>query len=771
MALKVGQEVDVVIDKRLAQHTRDHAIGDVYDALAELITNADDSYGKLFRDKKLPHDGGHILIEHLEQRKGSPSQIVIRDRAQGMDDHDMEENLLHMGRHGSKAGDRGYMGRGAKDCSALGAVTFESIKDARYYRARISHDLKFKWEARRDRATAQIRKRLGIPKHNGTSVTIDLLPGVKLPRVDTLAAELPWHFALRDIMSENASGQVLLRRAGASESHRLVYRRPEGEQVVDEVFTVDSYPGVTAHLKIWRAPQLLEGDRPRFERSGVVVKGKRAIHECSVLSDDLRRDPNARLFFGRLECPYLDDLLSQFENRRKKGEPPTPDNPHLIMDPNRRHGLERRHPFIKALLQVPIDRLRLLLEREQERETSNTREVASRETRTRLSKLAKLATRFLQNQLDDLDEITEDDDLDNDSFAKRGALIYPTYFRVETGKERSLTIYVRRSMASPDAQVMITTDNPDALSVPATPVKLRVHRKKEDRLIGTFKVVGIRPHDDVLISAKGEGVPDVQAVAKVVEGTKEDRVFQAPLEFERAEYRVREGRRRTLKLFAMVPKLITREATIDVSSVEPNKVAVIGRCRLTPVPGTNYAEGSVTVEGRTLNSTVRITAEVNGVVALATVRVAEQLDRGPSIGFEFRNQDFGNFRAIWADREGRPNILLISAKHASLKRYLGEDPFPGQNTPLFRALLAEIIAESVCRKALALESRERPFDFGWADMGKPELIVDDVFAQFQQRQNEFLALAHECMLSTDEIGALPQEADPTAAKANGSRKA
>jgi hypothetical protein len=88
-----------------------------------------------------------------------------------------------------------------------------------------------------------------------------------------------------------------------------------------------------------------------------------------------------------------------------------------------------------------------------------------------------------------------------------------------------------------------------------------------------------------------------------------------------------------------------------------------------------------------------------------------------------------------------------------LRRYLGDADkgFPGQSSPLFRALLAEIVAESVCRKALALEARERPFDFRWADMGKPEEIVDDVFAQFQQRQREFLAHAHEIMLGQAEL--------------------
>ena len=82
MKIRVGEPVDLRTNKRYVQHVRDHAMGDVYDALVELITNADDSYGKLFRAGKRNRNGGDILIEHLEQRKGQPSYIIVRDKAE-----------------------------------------------------------------------------------------------------------------------------------------------------------------------------------------------------------------------------------------------------------------------------------------------------------------------------------------------------------------------------------------------------------------------------------------------------------------------------------------------------------------------------------------------------------------------------------------------------------------------------------------------------------------------------------------------------------------
>jgi len=77
--------------------------------------------------------------------------------------------------------------------------------------------------------------------------------------------------------------------------------------------------------------------------------------------------------------------------------------------------------------------------------------------------------------------------------------------------------------------------------------------------------------------------------------------------------------------------------------------------------------------------------------------------------------------------------------------------FQGQNSPLFRVLLAEIVAESVCRKSLTLESKERTWEFRWADLKEDYLIADDVFAKFQRLMRDFVADAHAIMLSDQEV--------------------
>jgi hypothetical protein len=205
--------------------------------------------------------------------------------------------------------------------------------------------------------TNEHRKYLGIEHGNGTSVTLELNQEVRLPRFQNLVVDLPWHFALRDIMSEVSESRVLLRRMGDHETNpeKLVFRPLEGEIAVDETFDIEGYRGAKARLRVWKTPELLEEYKDRFERFGIIIKGHRAIHECSLLSDEFKKDPHAQHYFGRLDCDYIDQLMKEYEECRAKGQPYPPANPRLLIDPNRRYGLERRHPFAQALLQTPIE--------------------------------------------------------------------------------------------------------------------------------------------------------------------------------------------------------------------------------------------------------------------------------------------------------------------------------------------------------------------------------------------------------------------------------
>lgn len=750
--MELGVPIDLKFTMRYYQFNRQFAIRDVFDALVELVTNSDDSYHRLYEHKKRSEDGGPVLIEICEQRKGEPSLVVVRDKAEGMTLQEMIENLGDVGTRRSKSGDRGFMGRGAKDCTALGSMTVESIKDDKYYKCELTAKPQFIPQIDKKSATEEIRKTLGIGK--GTVITLKIEAQHKIPRIDTIVRDLPWHFALRDILSEHSPTKVLIKNTNTPKmkAEKAVYRQPEGELVCDEKFPIPGYQDAIAKLKIWKAPEPFDEPADKsFRRSGIIIKGKRAIHECSLLYPGFEKDQYALKYFGRLECDYIDKLMDEYDSRRKNDEPHPVENPILLIDPNRREGLIKEHPFTKALFQIPKERLKSLIDKEREQLQTSNAEVVSKETRDRLNDLAKAASKFLTQQIEDIEELTTGEEVDENFFRKQGVLIYPTYPKVAISEIRPLTLYVNRHLFNKEGQEVEVKGDNAALSVLDSPFKLRAHPKKSDRLIGTFRIKGEKINEGVLIETNCDGLPSAQAIVQVVENRLEDHIFTSPLEFEHKSYQVKEGSSRNLKLFAKCPELVNQETIINITSSDSASVPVIGRCHVVPIAGANYALGEITVKGkRLIKDAVTITASINGDKAITKVKVIQKEEKGVKIEIDLRDEDFGNFRALWAEHEGKPNLLLISARHDSIKRYLKYIPetgeWEGDKLPHFRVLLAEIVAESVCRKALTLEAKARAWEFKFADLKDDHVIADAVLAQLQKRIRNFVAIAHSIML-------------------------
>ena len=751
--MKLGVPIDLKITHRHFELSKQYAIRDVYDALVELITNSDDSYHRLYKKQLRSEDGGSILIEICKQRKRESSLIVIYDKAEGMTLETMRDRLGDVGNLCSEEGDRGFMGRGAKDCTVLGRMIVESIKDEKYYKCELTTKSQFiPWEDGRS-INKEIRERLNYIHGNSTVIRLEVASQYRIPRVEAIIRDLSWHYALRDILSEYGPTKLLIRNLNnlKMKPEKVVYRQPEGELMYDESFLVPDYPEAKARLKIWKAPESLEDPSARFRRSGLLIKGGRAIHECSLLYPAIENEPYARKYFGRIDCDFIDCLLNEYDKRRERNESHPPENPSLLIDPSRQAGLRRDHPFTKALFQIPSEKLRQLIEKDKEQDKNIQREVANKETQKRLDELAKAASKFLAQQIEELEELTIDEKADDDFFSKKGVLIYPTYLNIAIGQVRSLTFYVNCSICDKEGhEIMVISDDP-AISILDIPFKLRLHPKRNDKLIGTFRIRGESLKEAVYLQTKSEGVPKAEAMVKVIENKIEEHVFSMSLEFEHKLYNAREGSLKTLRLFAKYPEIVTQDTIINVISSDSESVPIKGRCHIIPIQGSNYAVGEVVVQGRRLKSKpVEITAYINGDKAITKVKVIQKEESGVPIKFRIVSKPLGIYRAMWAIQE--PNVLEISATHESIKRYLGPEPdYAGQEKPHFRVLLAEIIAESVCRKALELEVKARSWEFKDDFIGSPDVVLTTVLTHLQRRIRDFVATAHNIMLGITEI--------------------
>jgi hypothetical protein len=750
--MKAGKPEKAHIEPRYVQLIMQTTIKDIYDALVELITNCDDSYHRLYENGKRSDDGGPILIE-IEHRRSKASLLVIRDKAEGMDITDMREKIKKIGKKFSGEEDRGFMGRGAKECAVLGKAIFESIKDNKHHRCEFHSNLDF-IPFKPVTASPQIRKRLGIKRGNGTSVTIEITQKKRYPKYENIKRDLPWHFALRDVFSSQSKSKVYILNLNDKNAkpEKKILPPPIGKCLKSFEYQVPGYPNAKARLEIRKSEESFIDPQDRFRRSGFIVKASRAIHECSLFYPEFEKEPLAKKYFGRIECPYIDILCQEYDKIREKNDIPPDTNPSLLIDPNRQLGLRRDHPFTEALFSIPAKYLRELIKEDRDEDKKKQTKIANEATQNRLDKLAEAASKFISERLEEMEEISKRDEIDRTSFVKEGVLIYPTYFYVALNEIRTITYYVNASLLKNKKEIVSIEADDEALEILDKKIELQPHKKNKEQLCGRFRVKGKLKKDDVLIKAKCNNLPEAQAIAAIVEDRIEEHLFEDPFEFEHNSYSVKQSSRKALKIYAKFPDVISEETTIKVTSSDSEGIPIRGSCILKPILSSNYAYGEVVIEGRRLNAKADIIAILDSLEANTKAKVVQKPERKIPFEIKLVNKEMGNFRAQWAVSEGKPYLLEISALHDSIKRYLGAPPdFEGQNLPLFKILLSEIVAESVCRKSLILEAKERPWDFRWADDRDDNIIAERVVGSLQERLKEFTPVAHAIMLSNREF--------------------
>ena len=725
--------------------------GQIENALVELITNSDDSYIRL--EERGQRAGGSIRVE-VEHRRRQHSTVLVRDRGEGMTADEMKKKLTRLGAQtsGQSAGlgTRGSRGRGGKDIVAFGPATWESIKDDRYYYLKLHPSGEWARDKHGARATPDDRKRLGLPKDNGTVVTLQVDSSrFPVPQHESLAKRLITHFRLRNIMADG-SRQVKLVNLNTGESTpALRYRYPEEyyrtKPVLDERFDLPGYDGAEAHMTVWRhSERFSEDKRSPYRQGGIVITSGRDVHENTLFK--FERESYAEWFFGTLDVPYIRVLSAEYDKRLEMGIQHAENNPFSVLRVD--HALNDDHPFVKALRTASEARLQRLVAEEKERDKELHSRIENADTEARLKRLASAASRFMIEKLKEIDQDVPV--VDGGQDVPNGFAIIPPEKKIRLGDQATLSVLVNEDLVRGSGTVEVQSDH-DAVQVEPAKVTLHAHRARTDVLCGTFKVVGTEVGATAVVQAHLDGLRPAEAIVEVVPETSEPREPPQTLCFERDQYFVAYGKEKNVRMLAPSELMNSAGSQVRVSSDHPDIVV------RTQVIDLRYdAEmlcwtGASRLAGRQLHAHGKIQAQVGRALAEASVRVVQRETGGLPLKFHVDNKDYGGQRAKWDPPDGY--TLSIAGKHESIGRYLGpaENGFPGQNTPHFLVLLAEIIADRVCRRLLELEGEKRGRD--WVK----EMDVDAFYREHYRYMGEFVRLAHRSMLSAAELQALKME--------------
>ncbi len=722
------KEKHVVGDRRSVMQQARLAIRDVYDAIVELVTNADDRY------QHLNADG---IIEIVVERGRGKSQrlLQVRDFADGMTLSVMDDKLSRTGGRvsGLEAGldVRGTNSRGAKDIAALGNVSFQSIAaDGQWHECEITDGFVFKLGAT-GQASPERRRQIGVERGSGTLVTVRLGANHSIPQFDNLKERIERLVSLRDVLSDPHRKVMLL---DSSRQRAVQLRAPTfaGRERVAETFEVPGYSGATAKLVIWRSGTPFEREPGRFRLGGILVKSRHAIHESTYFDTELETNPHALWFYGRLSCPYIDDLWNDFDNRFEAGVPPEQTNPVPILDPSRQTGLTRGHPFVTALFREALKRLRPLVEEERQREEKQRAAIESDATRKRLNALEKAAAKFMQEFGEDEDTARDPDTSHIGShFTTRGFVLSPPFAQIVREHSQRFWLTVSQEVfpeLEAGASVQIECLTPE-ISADRRFVSLQPHPHQDGvlRAVWSVKALQATPATGIRVTA---GPIFAESAIEVFETDADRYKDVSTLCIARKRYRLdTDGTRKRVRVLAPL-SLVPEPRDLEVS-LSNRHFRILGMKPLRPDQRLRVAVADLLVASDGEEATGTITVALAGQQARAELQAAPSPGAGLKIQLE--DIDLKHQRSRW-----RKNVLEVAARHPSVARYLGSKAsgFAGQESKHFRLLVAEIVADAICYKLLAQNIQANREDYEHADW-------DQYYADYSRLMSEFLPVAHK----------------------------
>lgn len=339
------------ITERAYKYIREFTIKSVNDAMVELITNCVDAYNK----SSLISKERHIKIDVFDQNK-----INVSDRALGLTSEELESCFLQIGNFTSSETSRGFFSRGAKDITALGNVTFNSIKNNKYSQCVLNTDAYGHSTISNVDVTSEIRNRFDIPEgSNGLCVTLELLPNFQSTDINNLYTSLCNLAVLRDINTDPRN--IITLRKIVSEKvifeKRIVYNYISGELLLDLEYNIPGYPNESAHFVVYKTakpiPQPSEETMLEF---GFLIKDDTAVYEVNTIDNRFRWNPYINYLYGYVKTNAIRKYLLDYDINGSSEK-----NPYPIIDPSRVSGINKMHPLVKSIYSILLVRIDAIL--------------------------------------------------------------------------------------------------------------------------------------------------------------------------------------------------------------------------------------------------------------------------------------------------------------------------------------------------------------------------------------------------------------------------
>lgn len=609
-------------------------------ALAELITNSDDSYTRL--EKVGGTSSGLIVVEYLRSKDRANFRVL--DEAEGMGTEKVRRVFEEYGGE-IAAGDetRGFFNRGAKDALlAMEEGREETIRDDLYTSVELRLGSTGKPEIRiigPVKANKNTRRRLGV-ESNGTVASF-AVPAhhERTPQVETVRTALAKFWMLRKIVDPANPKRKLVLRYRHQEME-ILYPAPVGEVILDEEFDLEGgpFPPFPFRLVIKRAEEALDQSPNSDQRVGglLVVDEGDAVLDLTLGRFD--RDPSAAKFFGELKI--LKGFKDFLRHEERDGR--------LVLS-EERNGFEETHPWVQVLLREIEKRIEPFVVAEREAKAASASRLTEDEVRHQQRIMEEL-NRILEEETKASWEGLEKSDVEVPPAT--GLAIKPNPLVVTEGTPRYAAILVDPAKCEPGS-VIVVEDEAGSLTI--EPSEIKVEKERGPVFVRSIRIEGGTAGEKGKIVAVSQSL-GASAQYEVVAAAYPP--FEGEMAFLPDDVAVVDQKVGTLGLYVRTDHIPIGDP-INIVSSDPEKVRALAGSVTVDSRDVRQGVGKIRVRARGMGVGQRatVTASYGSIVATAQVRVRSE-QTSPPPGKK------GLFRAIKYDETAPPQQRVHYDNHA-----------------------------------------------------------------------------------------------------------
>ena len=721
-------------DKRYEARKQNNIFNnDIRKYLAEVITNADDSYNRLEQNGIIDTNMVCPIYIKITKARKSSRKVVVIDNAEGMDDQQLADNFGEYGADtsGGSSGKevRGLYGQGATDVLMHASMCeksaiIRSFKDGGFYTCKFQWSdghktIKVKGSKKSMTHLRGLREFYKIPK-NGTIVEFGLPDKVTLPRN---LVELISDFYMLRFIFKKPNRKIILTEVDSNKNQKdtqLSYEFPSCANQTNLIHkTLEiSYENHKIHGEL--DIEMIE-DKKGQDLNILIHDNHEGVYDNTLFNYE--NHPNANNIHGYLRLKGLSQVIREKLNQEQPEE--------ILTDT--RDGFNKRHDFYKTLAkQVEPIIETVLLKLGEEKQEKPIELSKKKEWKEALKALNKYFEEELEEEIGGINTGTKP--------PSDGLRFLNPSISITAGKKYSTKLLINTRLIPMGGEIIIDNKSKGINAAPSTILLTEEDAEQDDLIVKSISV------SSNIVGAQGSVIATSGKYKSILFIKVIDENIHYPkygLEFWPLSLTAKPDTKNSGKLFIDTKKFpINSKVVLNFDSVYIEPYSLDFVILEEHLVFENIARIDVPFKSKKIIGKTTLKAGVSGSAAELNINIAKSTDSnnqagtgGFFSGVRVLKEESMFWQTFYNKRDG---YITINSKNNINELHLGVDPDISKCTKDQRKYLAELCATEAAKQLIKIRSHG-----GKIEHNNYEAVLDEI----QKEKNNLLTITVDALSS------------------------